>query len=165
MPAIGGRQINTLTFRDATGETSTVSAYFDEITAVSLPGLLTQLGAFANATIAVTLGVLAKNRWGEDSVVSNAVPTDPAAQREMKLLVQYQGATTQKPYTLTIPTIDPSVLVFLPGAGDAVAFDAANGASTEIQAWVTAFEALASAPDNEAENVVVTGMRFVGRNS
>lgn len=165
MPAIGGRQINTLTLRDSTGESGSVSVYFDEITAVSLPGLLTQLGNFANATVGITLGVLAKNRWGEDSVVSNAVPTDPTAQREMKLLVQYQGATTEKPYTLTVPTVDPSVLVFLPGAGDAVAFDAANGASAEIQAWVTAFEALASAPDDEAENVVVTGMRFVGRNS
>lgn len=165
MPAIGGRQVWTNTLRDATGEPTTHTVYFDEITAVSLPGLLTLLGNYNTALLGITLGVLARNFWGEQNIVSNSVPTNPAAQRESKLLVQYQGATTEKPYTLTIGTIDPDVLVFLPGAGDAVAFDAANGASTEIQAWVTAFEALASAPDDEAENVVVTGMRFVGRNS
>lgn len=165
MPAIGGRQIATYSMRDATGEITSHNVFFDEITVVSLPGLLTNLGAYQTALQAITLGVLAKHRWGEDVIDSNAVPTTPSAQREMKLLVQYQGVTTQKPYTLTIGTIDPSVLVFLPGGGDAVAFDAANGASQEIQDWVTAFEALASAPDNEAENVVVTGMRFVGRNS
>lgn len=165
MPAIGGRQQNTLSFRDSTGESSSMTVFFDEITALSLPGLLTQLGAFANATLAITLGELARNSWGEHSVVSNATPSNPAAQRESKLLVQYQGAVTQKPYTLTIPTIDPSRLVFLPGAGDAVAFKLANGAHADIIAWVAAFEALASAPDDEAENVIVTGMRFVGRNT
>lgn len=165
MPAIGGRQKFDINYRDSTGETSTTSVFFDEITAVSLPGLLTDLGAYATATDNITLGTRARESWGEQTVVSNAVPSNPAAQREMKLLVQYQGAVTQKPYTLTIPTIDPAVLVFLPGAGDAVAFDAANGASAAIQAWVAAFETLASAPDDEAESVVVTGMRFVGRNS
>jgi hypothetical protein len=165
MPAIGGRQKYNVTLRDATGEPTTHTVYFDEITAVSLPGLLTELGAYNTALIAITNGVLAKDFWGEETIVSNAVPSDPSAQRESKLLVQYQGVTTEKPFTLTIGTVDYSKLVFLPGAGDAVAFEAANGASAEIQAWVTAFEALASSPDDEAENVAVTGMRFVGRNS
>lgn len=165
MPELGGKQGTTWTFRDATEEVSTVTMYADEITAVSLPGLLTAIGAMTTALEGITLGELAKQTWGEQTVVSNDVPSDPSAQRESKLLVQYRGATTQKPYTLTIPTIDYSVLVFLPGAGDAVAFTAANGASTEIQAFVTAFEADWHAPDDEAEAVEVTGMRFVGRNS
>lgn len=165
MPALGGTQQFNLSYRDATGEIGTMKVYFDEITAVSLPGLLTGLGDFTTATDAITLGIRAKESWGEVTVVSNEVPTNPAAQREAKLLVQYQGATTEKPYTLTIPSIDFSKLVFLPGGGDAVAFTSANGASAEIIAWVTAFEALASAPDDEAENVAVTGMRFVGRNA
>lgn len=165
MPALGGRQPTSWSIRDATAESTSHIVYVDEITAASLPGLLTQLGAYQTALDAITLGVVARTGWGEDTVVSNAVPSNPAAQRESKLLVQYQGNTTEKPYTLTIGTIDYSKLVFLPGAGDAVAFDAANGASAEIIAWVTAFEAMASAPDDEAENVTVVGMRFVGRNS
>lgn len=165
MPAIGGRQKYNVTLRDVTGEPTTHTVYFDEITVASLPGLLTALGNYNTALLGITNGVLAKDMWGEETIVSNALPTDKSAQRESKLLVQYQGVTTEKPYILTIGTVDFSKLVFLPGAGDAVAFDAANGASTEIQNWVTAFEALASAPDDEAENVVVTGMRYVGRNS
>lgn len=165
MPALGGTQQYKLSYRDSTGELGTMTVFFNEITAVSLPGLLTNLGDFASATDAITLGQRAREQWGEVTIVSNAIPSNPAAQREAKLLVQYQGATTQKPYTLTIPSVDFSKLVFLPGGGDAVAFTSANGASAEILAWVTAFETLASAPDDESEGVVVTGMRFVGRNS
>lgn len=164
MPALGGRQVVNVGYRDATEEIGTLRVYADEITAASLPGFLTDMGAFVAATDAITLGVRARESWGEETVVSNAVPSDKAAQREMKLLVQYQGVTTEKPYTLTIPTIDPDVLNFVPGGGDAVQFEGA-GASAAIAAWVTAFETLASAPDDEAEAVVVTGMRFVGRNS
>lgn len=165
MPALGGRQPTNWTQRDATGEMTTHTVYVNEITAVSLPGLLTDLGAYQTALLGISNGVLAKTSWGEETVVSNAVPSNPNVQREAKLLVNYQGATTEKPYTLTIGCVDFAVLVFLPGAGDAVAFKAANGASAAIQAWVTAFETLASAPDDEAEAVVVTGMRFVGRSS
>lgn len=164
MPAIGGTQGVTETLRDDSGEITSHHVYTGEITAVSLPGLLTQIGAYRTAVEGITLGIVAKESWGEDTVVSNATPTNGAA-REYKLLVQYQGATTEKPYTLTIGTVDPSVIVRLPGGGDAVAFEAANGASAAIQAWVTAFEAMAKAPDDEAESVVVVGMRTVGRNT
>lgn len=165
MPAIGSKQPTTWTQRDVSGESTTHTVYADEITAVSLPGLLTNLGTYQTALLGITNGVLSKTSWGEETVVSNAKPTNPSVHREAKLLVQYQGVTTQKPYTLTIGCVDFTVLVFLPGGGDAVAFEAANGASAAIQAWVAAFETLGSAPDDEAEGVVVVGMRFVGRNS
>jgi hypothetical protein len=139
--------------------------YVDEITAISLPGLLTELNNYRTAVDAITLGQMAKTSWGEETIVSNANATDNGAQRENKLLVQYRGVTTEKPYQLTIGTIDPAALHFLPGAGDAVAFKLADGATAPMIAWVTAFEAMASTPDNEAENVVVVGMRYVGRNS
>lgn len=165
MPALGGRQPTDWTQRDATGEPTTHTVYVNEITAVSLPGLLTQLGTYQTALLGVSNGVLAKTSWGEETIVSNLVPTNPNVQREAKLLVQYMDDVTEKPYTLSIGCVDFSVLVFLPGAGDAVAFKAANGASAAIQAWVTAFEAMAAAPDDETHSVTVTGMRFVGRSS
>lgn len=165
MPALGGRQPASYTLTDATGEKSTVRLYTGEITAVSLPGLLSDLGALESAIAGLTLGVIHKRSWGEETIVSNALPNDNAAQRESKLLVQYQGDTTEKPYTLTIPTIDFDQLVFLPGGGDAVAFTAANGASQAVQDFVAAFEAVARAPDDDTETVTITGMRYVGRNS
>jgi len=164
MPAIGGRQKLSLSIRDATGEIGTTALYFGEITAVSLPGLLTELGAYRTAVEGVTIGTVAREAWGEETVISNATPSEASAQRECKLLVQYQGVTTEKPYTLTIPTVDFEVLNFVPGGGDAIIFQGA-GASSEILAWVTAFQSLARTPDDEAELVTVTGMRYVGRNT
>jgi hypothetical protein len=164
MPKLGGRQKYTVTLRDVSGEPTTHIVYFDEITSVSLPGLLDQLGDYNTALLGITNGVLAKDSWGEETIVSNANPTDQTAHRENKLLVQYQGVTTEKPYFLTIGTVDFSVLNISAITGDNVPFSGPT-ASPQIVAWVTAFEALASAPDDETENVEVIGMRYVGRNS
>lgn len=165
MPPLGSVHKSKLTYGDATHETSSVEIYNDAITALSIAGYLTQLTAFTNATDAIVLGVRRQNSWtGDLTVVSNSWPTDPAAQREAKLLVDYQDTTTEEAFTLTIPTIDFSKLVFVPGGGDNVLF-AGEDANEDIVAWVTAFEALASPPRDPSHNVEVIGMRFVGRNS
>lgn len=165
MPAIGSKHRASITYGDVTEETSRVEIPIGAITAVSIAGFLTQFGAFQTATDAITLGTRRKQQWiGDDTTVTNAWPSDKAAQREAKLLVQYQDAVTEQPYTLTIPTIDFDVLNFVPGGGDAVLFSGA-GASAAIIAWVTAFEALGKSPDNDANAVEVIGMRFVGVNT
>ena len=96
--------------------------------------------------------------------VRAAFPTERAAQRESKLLVYYRDTVNQKPYTITIPTIDFQKLNFVPLAGDAVQFSGA-AANSDIVAWVTSFESIARAPDNDQHAVEVTGMRYVGRNT
>lgn len=164
MPALGGRNVLQVSYRDHTEEMTTHRVYTGEITAVSLPGLLTQIGAYTAATDAITLGQRAKESWGEETVVSNDAPASQAAQRESKLLVQYRGVTTEEPFTLTIGTVDDAQLNFVPGGGDAVIFSGA-GASTTIADWVTAFEAIAKNPNDETEAVEVVGMRRVGRAS
>jgi hypothetical protein len=165
MPAIGSVHKSILTYGDATQESSNLTVYNGAITAVSIGGFLTALAALETASDAITLGTRRKSAWvGDDTVVTNAWPSDPAAQRESKLLVQYQDDTTEKPYTLTVPTVDFSVLVFVPNGGDAVLFSG-DDASDEIKAWVTAFEAIGRAPDDDTHTVTVTGMRYVGRNT
>lgn len=165
MPAVGERQPTNWTLRDVSKEPTTHTVYVDEITAISLPGLLTQLGAYRTALLGITNGVLAKTSWGEEDIVSNLFPSDPSAHRENKLQVHYRNVVTEAPYTLTIGTVDFSKLTFLPNAGDWCAFTEEFGATTEILAYVDAFEAMASAPDNEAQNVVITGLKYVGRNT
>lgn len=165
MPAIGSRHKSTIQYGDATHENSTMEIFNGPITALTIAGFLTEFGTLQTATDAITLGTRRKQTWvGDETIVTNDYPTDQTAQREMKLLVQYQDVTTEKQYTLTVPTIDPTVLNFVPGGGDAVLF-AGAGASTEITDWVDAFEALAKAPDNDTHAVEVVGMRFVGRNT
>jgi hypothetical protein len=132
---------------------------------VSIAGFLADLGDLQAATGAITIGTIRQQSWiGDLTTVSNAWPADRAAHRENKLLVTYQDNVTEKPYNLTIPTIDFTKLNFIPEGGDAVYFTAPN-ANADIVTWVAAFEALSRAPDDDTHNVTVIGMRYVGRNT
>lgn len=165
MPALGGRQPYDVSLRDKTKEITTHTVYTGEITALTIAGLLPQMGAYNTAVNNLTLGVLAKTRWGEETIHSNDPAASNLAQRENKLLITYRDAVTEKPYQVSIGTIDLSVLHFMPGAGDSVAFLEEDGATDEVIAWVAAFVAMCKSPDNEANAVEVLGMRYVGRNS
>ena len=156
---------STLTYKDATGESSTMKVYNDAITALSIGGFLAQLGALKTATDAITLGNRTRSSWvGDYDTISDDPATDNYAQRENKLLVSYKDTTTNEVYQLTIPTIDLALLTFIPGAKDAVQF-AGAGVNAAVTDWVTAFEAFASPPENPGNGVEVVAMRFVGRNT
>jgi hypothetical protein len=163
MPALGGRQAITYQFRDFTGEIKGVRMFSGEITAVSLPGLLTELGTLESALNGITLGVISKSSWGEETIVSNDVPVSKYAQIESALLVTMRGDTTEAQWSFSIPTIDANVLNFATGAGDTVIFEGA-GASAQTTALVDALETTLRNPDDDSELGVVIGMRFVGRN-
>jgi len=161
MPALGGRQPIVRTYRDHSGETKGVRLYAGEITAISLPGLLTLMGAWSTALDAVTLGEPAKFSWGEEVIISNDKATDKDAQVETELLVRYRGAVTEKPFSVRIPTVDYTVFNYAdPPAGDQVIISGA-GASAATTALIEAFEDLFKSPEDETEAVVVVGMEVV----
>jgi hypothetical protein len=164
MPALGTKGFSEIQFRDATGEATTTSIRTVTLAAGNFAAEATLAATFYAATAAIVLGTVAQTVAGNREVISNGTPTNPAAQRESKLLVNYWDVTTQKRYQITIGTINFDMLVFLPGAGDAVAFTTANGAPSEITNWVTAFEGVAKAPDT-GNAVAVTSMKYVGRNT
>jgi hypothetical protein len=157
MPALGGRQPITIQYRDYSGEVKSVRVFAGELTAVTLPGFLSQLGALESALDAVTLGVRSSTQWGELNITSNARPVDKTAQVETELLVRVQGATTQAPWSFRIPTVDYAAFNYL---DDAVILSGA-GASAATTALVAAIEALCKMPDDETEAVVVVGMNVV----
>lgn len=142
------------------GEEKSVHTLFNgAITAISLPGFLTDFGAYRTALEAIILGVVHKERWvGDDSVLSNTPPLDNFAQRELKLLISYRGDTTDKLYTLEIATPDLTNLTF--SAKDEIELADAG----IMAAWVTAFETIARSPDDDNETVTVASARVVGRN-
>jgi hypothetical protein len=154
----------TISMLDATGETSNFTVFHDEVTAVSLPGLLTEYTNLIAATQALgfnnvskTLAVLQADNKGI------AVPTTKYAQRENKLLFTYKSTDTakDKKYQIAVPCVDLNKLTFVPGGKDAVLLT-----TTEVAAWITAFKAMASTPDDPNDNSVdVLSARFVGRNS
>jgi len=86
-----------------------------------------------------------------------AIPTNPYAQREMKWLVQYQGDSSGKLFSLEIaaPDITDNVV---PNT------DVADLTSTDWVAFVDAFEDYARSPDNGTETVTVVKATLVGRN-
>jgi hypothetical protein len=161
MPAIGGRQPMSISYRDYSGETKSLVLYSGEITSVSIAGFLTEFGALTAALDAVTLGVRARERWGEETIVSNARAATKDAQIESELLVRYQGATTEKPYSFRIPTVDYTAFNYAdPPAGDQVIISGA-GASAATTALIDAIEAVGRTPDDDAELIVVVGMEVV----
>lgn len=162
MPALGGRQPVRMTYRDYSGETKAIqNMYSNEITAVSIAGFLTQFGALQTAMNAVTLGVLAKTGWGEETIVSNDRAATKDAQVETEMLVSLRGATTEAPFSFRIPTVDYTKFNYAdPPAGDSVILSGA-GATTETTDLITAIEALLKTPWDETEAVEVVGMRVV----
>lgn len=146
----------SLTYVDYSDEKSSFQFNFGAITAISLPGFLTQFGAFRNATNAITLGELVSDQWvGDQTKYNNAPPTNVNAQRERKFLVTYEDVTTFALYRLEIPTADLTGRM-IPDT------DLVDLTNTQIAAWITAFEAMCKSPEGNDVNVV--RIQAVGRN-
>lgn len=161
MPALGGRNKYRISLRDYSGETKSIQLFTNEITAVSLPGLLTGLGNFKTALLAVTLGIAASEQWGEETVISNARAVTKDAQIETEMLVRLMGATTEAPWSFRIPTVDYTAFNYAdPPAGDQVIITGA-GATAATTALIDAIEATFKMPSDETEAVVVVGMEVV----
>lgn len=149
-----------LTLLDVTNEKSNVGINAGDITAVSIAGFLTEFGAFRDAVAAITLGTMHKEQWvGDDTVLSQALPASPWAQREIKALVRYQGDTSLKVFTIEVPTLDLDAITLEAGTDNIVLADGGV-----MAAFVTAFEQIARSPDSTTETITVLSAKVVGRN-
>lgn len=157
MPAIGGRQPFSVSYRDYDGELKSLVLFTNEITAGSIIGLLAELGTFKAALDAVTLGVRAREQWGEETIVSNARAADKDAQVSTELLVRCIGATSEAPYSFRIPTIDPEAFNYVEGN---VVLSGA-GATAATTALIAALQATFKMPNDETEAIQVVQMRIV----
>jgi len=148
----------TFTILDYSEEKSTFRFNFGAITAVSLPGFLTNFGALRTALGNIILGTVQKEAWvGDSTVLDNTPPASSNAQVELKFLVTYEGDTTKKKFRHEIPTPDTSKV--LPGT------DIVDLTDADVAAYVAAFETIGRSPDNDTETVTVLDMRLVGRNN
>lgn len=149
--------INTIQITDYSNEKSSFGVTSVTANAGNLAAQQTLAAALVGATEDLTIGEVTKQQMSLVILDAPAIPTSPYAQREMKWLVQYQGNTSGKLF---------SVEIAAPDITDNVApnTDIADLSSTDWAAWVTAFEAYAKSPDNGTEAVTVIGARIVGRN-
>jgi len=95
-------------------------------------------------------------------------PTN-GANRETKLLVQYKNVTSGKRYTVTLPTLNPEIPVYVDNinAKDVIRVDT----PAAITQFITAFEAFAQDPqvplalvETVGAAIEVVGLKVVGRN-
>lgn len=161
----------TFSFLDYDRESASTNIGTGAVTGVSLPGLLTQIGALRAAIEGITVGTVSgESLYAFRTRLSNAAPTDPDAQRERVWVVHYEDVTAffddpvnaipnegfGKNFTISIPTADYSGDRLLPNSEDA------DLAETSIAAFVSAFEAIARSPYGGAVNV--TRIESGGRN-
>lgn len=155
--------------RDYNEEMSSTKFYTGNVTAGSLPGLLTDFGQFRDAIDGIILGVIAKESLAVfQTNLSNAVPASVQAQREAKWLVTYEDILPffddpvnaipnegyRKVFTFEIATPDLTLLV---ANTDRMNIAAGAGAT-----FVTEFEAIARSPYGGTVNVLY--VQHVGRN-
>jgi len=145
----------TIGFLDYSNEPSTSSIHVGGVTAVSLPGLLTNIAAYVAAVDGITLGTIRDDTLIAYSTNRSSVPpADVNAQRERKWLVRYiddlpffddpvnaiPNAGFGQAFTFTIPTADIGGANLVPNTDLGLLTD------TQMAAFVTAFEALARSP-------------------
>lgn len=143
----------TLTITDYEGSKGTMEVNTGIVTALTLPTLLTQVGALRTATQDLIRGVIANEQQDVfNTILSQALPSDQDAQRGNKWLVSYHDNTQffdapvnaipndayLRKFRVMIPTADNSLLT--DNEND---LDITAGVGL---AFKTAFEAVAKSP-------------------
>lgn len=160
----------SFTMNDWSRETSRFSITTGNVTAVSLPGLLDEVGDLRTAIEGITLGNVTKESLSVfDTTLTNATPASDLAQVEDVWVVTYEDNLPffddpvnaipnegfGRLFTVTIPTADKSGRML----ANTDFADLTNGG---IAAFVTAFETTARSPYGGTVNVV--SIRYGGRN-
>ena len=149
----------TGTIVDYSNEKSSFRIPIGDITAVSLPGALTEMGDLQTAIDGIILGDRQKQGWiGDDTVLTSLPASSPLAQVEWAWLVTYKGDVSNKLFNVSIATADPQAGHLLPNS------DMADLTNADMAAFVSAFEQIARTPDSSTETVKVVRIQLVGRN-
>ena len=127
---------------DNSKETGRTDFTIGDLTSVSLPGALTQMGALRTAIEGVILGVVSQSRWGDADFISRTPPSNVSAQRGIKWTLLLEDNTTHNVTKQLLPTADLTLLD--PGEEDL------DLTADEGLALKTAVEALVKSPAGNA---------------
>lgn len=163
----------TLGIKDFSKENSSSSIHVGGVTAVSLPGLLTDIAAYKAAVDAMIVGVIRYDQLTAfKTPISALLPASAQAQRERKFLITYTdnlpffddpvnaipNAGFGQIFNFEIGTADFSLSALFPTNTDEVSLT-----QTQIAAFKTAFEQLARSP--YGGTVTLLAVTGVGRNN
>lgn len=164
----------SITWWDKSKELSSLRVYGRVVTATYVDPAVVNFTAqsvlwasLVDAATDLVYGLQRSALWVNE-VIINANPAqediNQLANRETKLLIQSIDATTQKRMTATLPTVNLSLVTYLPQAKDFVAITEAQGAGEEVVDFVAAYQLYAVNPEtNNALEVI--GLKVVGRNN
>jgi len=113
---------------------------------------------YRDALVAICLGQLGSWTYGEENIVSAAIPTNGAL-RKVKLVVGYWDTTTFQKFQTTVPTINDDLTVAIPNTPDIVEADTPSA----ISDFVTAFQAFAVPYNQPTHAVQVYRLAIQGR--
>lgn len=163
--APGTRNPASISLRDAGNEIGTFTCIGADITAANRDAQAALFATLVAAVGALTLGNMTKTKYIHETTVATVQPTNGAA-REIKLLVQYQvstGANTGARWNCTLPTLDTTLVSYVININARDVVDPTVGA--ELLAFIAAFEAFATDPANGTGEVIVVGLKVVGRSN
>lgn len=150
---------NFWTFNDYSREKSTFSVWSQDLTAANFDAQATARQALETAMLQLVLGTLNKEGYSSQAIGVNTPPASPAAQRENKWLIRYEGFQSGKIFTVELPVADLITAGhLLPNSDEADLTDA------DWTAFISAFNAFVRSPDDPTEAVVFLDAHFVGRN-
>jgi hypothetical protein len=141
-------------------ETTTWEVPVTTLTAANYVAQQALIATLSTAVEAVILGNLAKTTITIDRVLVSGEPAaTQLAQRENKLLIRYEDATTHQKFQVSIGTFD---LTKLPLHSEFLDIETASTPGNDLK---LAFEAIVKSPDNASNAVIMTSAQFVGRNT
>ena len=148
----------TVSIKDFSGETSKVSYHIPPPTSAGeIADMFTNLASFITAYEGVALGsVQGSSILFQTTQTGNPLPTDPNAQREIKLLVLAADDVTGLPVKYEVPCPDLTLLGLNAGS------DVVDLTATNVAPLVTWFND--HGYSNQQNTVTVQQMRVVGRN-
>jgi len=124
----------------------------------NLTAKLALIASLENALEGICIGNPAKSEIVlARTIISGDPAATTAAQREIKWLLRYHGATLHEKFQATLGTADLEQL-----ADGEEFLDLSTGTGAALK---TAFEAVVVSPGDAAESVVLDSVQFVGRNT
>jgi len=160
LPA-GSYQPAEISYKDAGNEVGVMKFYGSILNAGNIVAKTAAWATLLSAADALALGGRTKDVYNDESLYDTDQVTNGAA-RELKLLVQFKDATNGQRMTCSLPTLDPTIPLYVINinAKDAVRMDA----PTEVVDFIDAFEAFAVNP-RTGNAVEVVGLQVVGRST
>lgn len=147
-------------YSNEVGRASFTLAIASTDTAADLDAMSTDLQAAVNP---VTLGVISNVSFAYVPFESEAIPTDPFAQRELGLRILYTGNSSNRNFSVTIPAPDLDALTLL-GNTDEVDLEDAS-VMADLVAWIEANVDYPHGDPPGVETVTVRRAYIVGRNN